>query len=171
MPSGWTQIIVDGPDKSGKTTLVYNLSLEVGLPVHYPFNAYADPGDVPAAVIIEDLLEWREGKIMGIYEGHPLLHEYIYGPLHRGKVSDDFMDPGMRCIFSHMRLKCLILYCRPPDEMVEDPSLPFWDLLLRFPVNEFQIVEHDYTDPKSTDKIVGIVDRRIKYITRWEDSP
>ncbi|MGH3834119.1 MAG: hypothetical protein ACRDSF_00225 [Pseudonocardiaceae bacterium] len=161
-------MVVEGPDKSGKTTLVNEFSLQLALPVHHSFHEFGTLGDVPIQKILEDLRLWPE-KPMGVYEGHPIFREYIYGPLHRQGVSPHFMDPGISPLVNRLRTMALIVYCRPPDNMIEDESLPFWDLLFRFPLSNFLVMEHDYSNPQSQSRVVERVERRIEQVREWED--
>lgn len=168
-PPGWTMVVVEGPDKSGKSTLVYEISLQLGLPIHHAFSGYNRLGDVSSKEIISDLSSWDE-KPMGVYEGHPFFHEYIYGPPNRGKISLEFMDPGIRPIINRLRTMALIIYCRPSTEMDEDSSLSRWDLLFRFPLSNFLVMEHDYVDPQSQEKVLRTIERGIELVRQWEES-
>lgn len=168
-PAGWTQVIVEGPDKSGKTTLVNHLSMDLGLPVHHSFHSYAALDDVPVQESLNDLRGWQ-AKPMGVYESHPFFQEYIYGPIHRHKVSEHFLDPGIRPLVDRIRTMALIIYCRPPDNMLDDEALPFWDLLFKFPLSNFLVMEHDYSNPQSTPRVMDRVERRIEQVREWEET-
>lgn len=136
-------IIVEGPSNSGKTTLVNQLSTDLMMPVRDPFKG-PHPGDDLIAKVVEDLREWPT-TVTSIYEGYPLIGEYIYGPLHRKRVAVGFNNYSVKPILNFFWEATLIIYCRPPEEGVQDPALLYYDFLLNFPLSRGRIIRYDYT--------------------------
>lgn len=112
-------IIVEGPDGSGKTTLIKQLQTKFGLEVA-PRVVSKD------AEALTDLKVWveqnlAEGFQYKIFDRHRLISEYIYGPLLRKEQQPGFTD----LIWSYGMLYKLytevdpiVIYCLPSLETV-----------------------------------------------------
>lgn len=109
-------IILEGPDGGGKTTLLKRLSeFYPSIPVH----ARASEGvDGP----VKDLYEWAHddvstwfGQGLHFYDRHPLISEYIYGPLVRGGMDDRFHTTELR---RRLARRALVIVCLPPLAVV-----------------------------------------------------
>lgn len=111
-------IIIEGPDGSGKTTLVNMLKEELGI------------GVAPRVVSKEtnamtDLQAWVDDNLDGglvptIFDRHRLISEPIYGPLIRGTAQPGFSElhwlaPRLKRLYL---MKPIIIYCLPPLEEV-----------------------------------------------------
>lgn len=138
-------IIVEGPLHSGKTTLVNQLVADLNMPVRDPFRG-PHPGDELIGKVLTDLREWSITET-SIYEGYPLVSEYIYGPLHRKRAALGFNNYSIKPVLNFFWEATLIIYCRPPEEDIRDPALQYYDLLLSFPLSRGRVVKYDYTQP------------------------
>lgn len=106
-------LIVEGPDGSGKSTLVRRLSKDLGLPVA--------PRIVGSDTIAKfDLAAWTEQNVAKgfqrmLFDRHRLISEPIYGPILRGRQQTKFMDLGWMAdmTWAFYGANPIILYCLP----------------------------------------------------------
>lgn len=110
---GKTMILVEGPDGSGKSTLVDRLCVDFGL---RRGERACTSEDGP----IDELMAWVEANLPSdhtglVYDRHPMVSEFIYGPTLRGvnHLGDDD-DRICRAFKMFYALKPLIIYCLPP---------------------------------------------------------
>lgn len=113
-------VIVEGPDGSGKDTLIEYLAAEMGLAIHTRASESAT-GPVP------DLKGWVDNDMTtiaaappSIYNRHPVISEPIYAVLAR-KVepqppfgSTDYV----RTLKSQLAQYCVVVWCMPPRATV-----------------------------------------------------
>jgi hypothetical protein len=112
-------IIVEGPDGSGKTTLINHLVEATGLPVA-PRVVSKD------AEAMVDLKKWTEDNVHQgfqkvIYDRHRLISEPIYGPIIRSQPEPGFDDVEWlhEAFYRLYRgVKPIIIYCLPPRSVV-----------------------------------------------------
>jgi energy-coupling factor transporter ATP-binding protein EcfA2 len=169
-------IIVTGPKGSGKTTLVNQLVAGLDIKLQKPFTnpqyydaprtlgradfqmkkVEADNSDLMEAVT-EDLYKWPETET-SIYEGYPLIEEYIYGPLNRGGLARGFEGHAVKPVLEFFWRSVLVIYCRPADELIEDPALAYYDLMFRPPLSRADCIIYNYHN----DKILGHVQGRVR---------
>jgi hypothetical protein len=111
-------IIVEGPDASGKSTLVEKLQKKLEINVR---NRHVDgeggfTGD-PIRWVNEEMRAWP--AVTGLYDRFPLLGEPIYGPIIRGRIYEEFADSAYMALLDHFfHLKPLVIYCLPPQGAV-----------------------------------------------------
>ena len=136
-------IIVEGPGNSGKTTLLNQLNMQLGLEVKDPFTPH--PGDDLMEKVLDDLRSWSEPETW-VYDGYPLIQEYIYGPLNRKKLARGFDNFAVRPVIGFFWSTALIVYCRPPDEYVEnDPALHLYDIILDSPlISAAKVIKYNH---------------------------
>jgi hypothetical protein len=107
-------IIVEGPDGAGKTSLITRLAAETSIPVHE--RAVRDKTGPDE----RDLWEWTHvdmanwGEQVYLYDRHPLVSEYIYGPLTRGQVAPGFDRQSAHALRQRLEQQCLLILCLPP---------------------------------------------------------
>jgi hypothetical protein len=109
-------IIVEGPDGSGKTSLITMLAEKLDFEV-MPRACTSDNGVDPAT-----LKEWVNRDLSlpihqpKFYDRHPLISEPIYGPLIRGHMADGWTDVGwLASRLNILRIKePFFIFCLPP---------------------------------------------------------
>jgi hypothetical protein len=106
-------IIVEGPDGSGKSTLVERLAREIRLPVASKVVA----SDTQPIVNIRD---WTESNVHKgfqpvIFDRHRLISEPIYGPAMRRRQDAEFYDLTWLAdmMWHFYNAKPIIIYCMP----------------------------------------------------------
>ena len=117
-------IIVEGPDGSGKTTLVERLLSNPDLKLVKGDRACTSDNGA-----IEDLAQWvddqldHESKHKVLYDRFPLFSDFAYGPLIRGSVSEKFEDfMWVHSRMNHLmnRHRPFMIFCLPPKQIVEE---------------------------------------------------
>lgn len=121
-------IIVEGPDGGGKSNLVRYLSKHFDLPVH---ARASDSINGP----VKNLFQWviddvstQPEQPLSIYDRHPLISEYIYGPICRAKLPDGFTSTSAHAWIRHMAVRSLVVLCRPPNERLIASVAPERDM-------------------------------------------
>jgi len=114
-------VIVEGPDGSGKSTLVKALR-EIGMkPAPRASNSIQGP--------VADLMDWviRDQQDMiarwdkHVYDRHPLISEPIYGRIVRDNPAEGFNNPSwMVSRIAHLYVSTLVVWCMPPLYAVEE---------------------------------------------------
>lgn len=114
--------IVEGPDGSGKTSLVKELShLYHTSPRPRHTNSTAGPQQGLWNWIVAERSLWlatNQVITARIYDRHPLIGEYIYGPILRGEVAKPFTSPTAKLLALEMFATCQVIVCLPPLEVV-----------------------------------------------------
>ncbi|MGH3834120.1 MAG: hypothetical protein ACRDSF_00230 [Pseudonocardiaceae bacterium] len=104
-------LVVEGPDGSGKTTLVKQLSemyklIPVKRDMESEVSAYQ--------WMIDELQTWQINSPIKIYDRFPLIGERIHGPILRQQMELAFYDrEAMKLLLMRVVLDGLIIYCRP----------------------------------------------------------
>ena len=111
-------LIVEGPDGSGKTTLIQRLSQDLKIPIA-PKVVASD------MTPLTDLARWTEentaqGFQRLMFDRHRLISEPIYGPATKAKQDPRFSDLGwlQEQMMLFYNARPLIVYCLPPLEFV-----------------------------------------------------
>lgn len=115
-------IILEGPDGSGKSTLQKSL-LEAGFEAG-PRAVTSEGGVIDRENLVqwvwEDLMTWRSpDQQLRVYDRHPLVSEYIYGPIVRGDVAPGMLSPFAREMGHWFVRNALVIFCLPPLETVQ----------------------------------------------------
>ena len=111
-------IIIEGPDGSGKTNLIGRLADRFQLKVHEKFVHSTDyegsSGDLFQRACLDIVDRPNE---LTIYDRHPLISEYVYGPIIRGKLPAlVWAGPVARQMVERLASNSLVVWCRPPNE-------------------------------------------------------
>lgn len=113
-------IIVEGPDGSGKSTLVNKLAQELRLPV-------ADKVVSADLQAMTDLVKWTEDNVARgfqptIFDRHRLISEPIYGPILKPRQDEHFCDSGWlsQQLWLFYGCKPIIIYCLPDIRTVRE---------------------------------------------------
>lgn len=115
-------IIVEGPDGSGKSTLIAHLRESLGMLVHQ--KASTSVGGP-----VESLARWIDGDLMTlgilnggptyIYDRHPAISEPIYGQHVRHNIQPYFDDAAyLRHLRDIMYRSAVVVWCLPDLETV-----------------------------------------------------
>lgn len=112
-------LIVEGMDGSGKTSLVERLSHDLVIPIH---KRAARSIEGPR----KDLFEWAQldvGTIVhqtfSVYDRHPMISEYVYGPVLRDGMDDRFHSIEATSMTAHLAANSMVIFCDPGIEQVE----------------------------------------------------
>jgi len=114
-------IICEGPDNSGKTSLIKRLAPEMGLEVRHSASHLRGSGE---------LIDWVDKELdtkfvkPPIYDRFPLISEQVYGPILRGHNVFEGLYKGWAKDYQP-----LIIYCRPSlNRLLRfNPNIPQMD--------------------------------------------
>lgn len=112
-----SQIIVEGPDGSGKTTFLREMSSLVGKEIRQRDYVDSITGPVPDLFlwVKRDIQMWGQpGSREYIWDRHPMISEYIYGPHVRGRVSEGFDSVQAQLILRYIQAEVKLIVCLPP---------------------------------------------------------
>ena len=176
-------IIVEGPDNSGKSTLISKLVEELGLTLlDRPHGPPKDPTELRKRI---KTLENHYNNKKAIIDRHPLIGESIYGPILRNRnMLNEIQDyPELRRTFWSSDF--FIIYCRPPMDkimnmethQVKDYDTP--EHLKALKRNVVRIVDsydlkmwlcrahtYNYTRPEALNNLLSII--RKEYLNERE---
>lgn len=108
-------IVVEGPDGAGKTTLIERLSKDLQIAVAPKFVKSDGEGSGTNDLFGEaykDVVTMLDRPVM-IYDRHPLISEYIYGPIVRGIVPPDFLTSQAHATLRMMAEQVHVIWCLP----------------------------------------------------------
>lgn len=112
-------IIIEGCDGTGKTTLLMRLHKDLGIPIH---ERASSSKEGPRADLYEwamrDVGTWRD-QVMAVYDRHPFISEYIYGPIVRGHVDERFYSIDALRTTRHFAMNAMVILCDPGDDEVK----------------------------------------------------
>lgn len=162
-------LIVEGPDGSGKTTLVHKLIQEFDIS-QAPRASDSVEGPVKNLTkwVDDDLLHWGFSPIR-IYDRYPLISEPIYGPLIRGSVPDRFTDKWMRSRMNSFRSMSLVIWCIPPFKVV-DKNVSESDNQMRGVQEDIDAIWHMYAVQAHTWSGNGVIYDYTQENTRPRDT-
>lgn len=107
-------IIVEGPDGSGKSTLVKKLQLMLDIKEVVKWNT---PPESPEE--LEENMYWSKAlvKTEVIQDRSPWITEPIYHTIERGKVN---LDEWLSYLKGALLLRSKLIYCRPPIGVIKE---------------------------------------------------
>lgn len=188
-------ILVEGPDNSGKSTLIEQLTARFNL-----FKCERPHGPPKSAeelyFRIKDFQNFYKSK-MFIMDRNPVIGESIYGPILRNHNMFEDLDTQDQIefeaeLFSKITTKTIFLiYCRPPLEVItnlETHQVKDYDTeehLKSLSLNRYKIVQayddvmshwahytYNYKDPEALNDLIKTIEKeyinneRERYITR-----
>jgi hypothetical protein len=120
-------IIVEGPDGAGKTTLIGRLCQDLDLVKRSKFVKSNGDGSGTNDLFGDAYVDVCNQPDMGmmIYDRHPLISEYVYGPIVRGKLPEDFTTPQAHATLRLMAKQVMIVWCLPPLSVVKANVIDF----------------------------------------------
>lgn len=141
-------IIIEGPDKSGKSTFAENLSKRINLPVH----VFGSPSTSKEEAITRAKFS-LDNHDKFIFDGNSFLNEAIYCVL---RMEDNYLADQIEMYDQLEKIGPRLVYCRPPDNyLLEHKKLGIKDY---YPPKH---VEEILTKQKV---IVGIYDAMMRVL-------
>lgn len=114
-------IIVEGPDGSGKSSLIRRLAEDFGLRVHEKASdSVTGPKGDMSVWAYRDVTTQRDHQLVEIYDRHPLISQYIYGPIAREYLEPNMQSPTMHLSIRMLAKQCLMIFCLPPLKLVRE---------------------------------------------------
>lgn len=150
-------ILVEGPDNSGKSTLVRQLIKEFDL---LECSRPHGPPKTPTELLSRAtsiLLKQDDKKY--ITDRHPLFGEDIYGPILRNRnmwteIQEEYDRLKNMLLTSSTEGLTYIIYCRPPDEVVLN--------LNTHEVKDYDTPQHLKALYHNADKVLKAYDEKIE---------
>ena len=162
-------IVVEGMDGSGKSGMVTRISEALQIPIHArACTSAGGPVDKLYEWVTDDIssLQWQT---FSVYDRHPLVSEYIYGPITRQVVDDRFYTEHAFKLRQKFAPAVLIVFCDPgPDEVLKNvlaskhmPGVTEHASRLYYAYHTFmhywpgnRPVVWDYTQPHTHDSVI-----------------
>lgn len=111
-------IVLEGVDGSGKSSLAARLTEDLQLPLHArASDSTKGPVERLWSWAWNDVITWAK-QPLAIYDRHPLVSEYIYGPITRGHIDSSFVDVEGFSLSRIFRENSIIIFCDPGLENV-----------------------------------------------------
>ena len=109
--------VVEGPDGSGKSTLMEQLRATAGKRYFVMMRHSCRPLIEADALRFYDILARANGKLDVVVDRHPMVSDSIYGPILRG--TGLLGKYSVHKLISMLELSCTrIVYCRPPEKTI-----------------------------------------------------
>lgn len=116
-------IVLEGMDGSGKSGMVTRISEALKIPIHARAATSGASGGP-----IRNLYEWVTDDVtslrwqpFSVYDRHPLVSEYIYGPITRQHVDQRFFTAHCAKLLEQFAHRVLVIFCDPgPDEVFKN---------------------------------------------------
>lgn len=113
-------IILEGPDGAGKTWLAEQLSEDLRIPVAPKVISSSMTSTLSISVaewVDKEIDQWPKPII---YDRFPLISEFIYGPVYKQRIRENFDSPTFlyNCYRAFYKVNPVIIYCLPPWENV-----------------------------------------------------
>lgn len=106
-------IVLEGMDGSGKSQLAQRLSNHLNIPIHERASHSTNgPVDNLWEWVYNDVSEMASQPI-AIYDRHPLISEYVYAPILRGSLRDEFHTEQARRLLKRWANNVFLIYCDP----------------------------------------------------------
>jgi hypothetical protein len=108
-------VIVEGPDGAGKSTLVSHLVKTLGFTLHEKASRSIE-GPMPelARWIDESLMYDRQADEWFVHDRHPIISEPIYGPIVRGITQRPFQNGQyLMNVRDILQLDSVVVWCLP----------------------------------------------------------
>jgi hypothetical protein len=126
-------ILCEGPDGSGKTSLIKRLTVDLNIPVHERFcNSDGSPtrNDPTWTQTSDDRnslfyhayqdTTTLDAQPISIYDRHTMASEYVYGPIVRGELPNQFDTVQASRMIQAIASRSLFVLCKPPlDRLIE----------------------------------------------------
>lgn len=109
------QIVIEGPDGAGKTTMVNELMDKLGVDMHArACTSVGGPIDADGLGLWV-MREFDREKPFGVYDRHPVISEPIYGSVIRGELRGEFRsDNWLREMRGKLATSSYVVFCLPP---------------------------------------------------------
>jgi energy-coupling factor transporter ATP-binding protein EcfA2 len=132
-------IVVEGCDGTGKSTLVRTLAKVLDVSIHE--RACTSEGGPVSRLMhwaYDDVCTMAEQEF-AVYDRHPLISEFVYGPIVRSKLPTGFDGNATHNLIRMMAKEVLVVWCQPPLDAVREN--------LRVPPNKISnqmagVIEH-----------------------------
>lgn len=163
-------IIVEGPDGAGKTTLTEMLRERVKRRYFVMLRHSCRPYTWADAIAFLDLINRTPIQLTMVIDRHPIISEPIYGPILRGKdLLEAQSDEWKLSVIQHT--SDFVVYCRPPrgtiiENLSKQPQLAgvaekidqlieAYDIAIeRLRAARVRVYVYDWTNPDSFNHVV-----------------
>lgn len=156
-------IIIEGPDNTGKTTLIDQLSKEFNLPT---IKSYRPPN----LEAITRFHHWaKAAPVTPLMDRHPAISDLVYGPILRDHTSS---DPEL---VRSLRDQAYLVYCAPPLSTIQGsyldrPQLEGTHENLEAIISEYESLMstlepdfiYDFTKPKAFKTLCSHIQRALR---------
>ena len=172
-------IIVEGPDGSGKTTLITQLLRDIPKLDMHPKFVGSDMGGRDN-MLRKVWAACNHTRWQDLYDRHPYISEYVMSPVLNRPLAPGFSHPSNRGPRNELLRTSLLILCLPPMGIVEEsvtrpgnnqPQEVAWNIRGLYVAYQQLIVTHpypenlyvyDYTNPFSVENLTDTVRAYLK---------